>query len=421
MHIKLIKKIKLSKGWILCCTLGLACLLSGCTGTLEQLKNRAERGDLEALVTLGNAYLDGNYEGEILPYSPEEALRLYHKAALQSHPRGMKKYGWCLLKGTGTPPDPWQGLGWLWRACREEYRDRKKTLAQLEDESFAGVAKSQYRLAVFCRDGKGISPNPARALQLFEQAARVDYADSRFQSLDLRMRWDSFRKTEARAQQGDAAAMIQYAYYLEGEGFRGLKIKADEAKARDYLEKSSRKSAEGKMALAQYLLRKEPSAVDRAQKLFRESSRAGYSPAVEVIAGLSGEMKAPDGGDLFSALESLKACEELAKADIRSAQTLLAKKYLAGQGIPESPAQAIPWLKRAAIPEENKAGLFGILVSGMFGPDRGDAEAQYLLGCCYRDGIGVKKNTAEAIRWFNLASQNRYQEARAALASMRLP
>jgi len=312
-------------------------------------------------------------------------------------------------------------LRWIWRACREEYRDRKKTLAQLEDESFAGVAKSQYRLAVFCRDGQRVNPDPAHALQLFEQAARANYADSRFQLLELRMRWDSFRKTEARAQQGDAAAMIQYAYYLEGEGSRGLKIKADEARARDYLEKSSRKSAEGKMALARYLLRKDPSAVERAQKLFRESARAGYGPAVEFIAGLGGEIKAPDGGDLFSARESWRACEELAKADARSAQVLLAKKYLAGQGIPDSPAQAIPWLKRAATPKENEAGLFGILVSGMFGPDRGDAEAQFLLGCCYRDGVGVKKNTAEAIRWFNFASQNRSEEARAALASMRLP
>lgn len=421
MQMKLIKKIKLSKCWILCSVLGLACLLSGCEETSAQLKNRAERGDLEALVNLGNAYLEGDYNGEMLPCWPEEALRLYRKAAIQSHPRGMKKYGWCLLKGTGTPPDPWQGLGWIWRACREEYRDRKKTLAQLEDESFAGVAKSQYRLAVFCRDGQRVNPDPAHALQLFEQAARANYADSRFQLLELRMRWDSFRKTEARAQQGDAAAMIQYAYYLEGEGSRGIKIKADEARARDYLEKSSRKSAEGKMALARYLLRKDPSAVERAQKLFRESARAGYGPAVEFIAGLGGEIKAPDGGDLFSARESWRACEELAKADIRSAQTLLAKKYLAGTGIPDSPAEAIPWLKRAATPKENEAGLFGILVSGLVGPDRGDAEAQYLLGCCYRDGVGVKKNTAEAIRWFNFASQNRSQEAGAALASMRLP
>ena len=419
---KLIKKLKLSRGCILGSVLGLACLLSGCGETSTQLKNRAERGDLEALVTLGNAYLEGDYEGEILPYRPEEALRLYHKAAIQSHPRGMKKYGWCLLKGTGTPPDPWQGLRWIWRACREEYRDRKKTLAQLEDESFAGVAKSQYRLAVFCRNGQWVNPDPARALKLFEQAARVDYADSRFQAVQLRAQWIIFQKTEARAQQGDAAAMISYAKYLEGQDIlSGLKIKVDEAKARDYLEKSSRKSPEGKMALAQYLLRKDPSAVDRARKLFRESAQAGCSPAIEFIAGLGGETKAPDGGDLFSARESWRACEELAKADARSAQVLLAKKYLAGQGIPDSPAQAIPWLKRAATPKENEAGLFGILVSGMFGPDRGDAEAQFLLGCCYRDGVGVKKNTAEAIRWFNFASQNRSEEARTALASMRLP
>jgi TPR repeat protein len=38
--------------------------------------------------------------------------------------------------------------------------------------------------------------------------------------------------------------------------------------------------------------------------------------------------------------------------------------------------------------------------------ENGDVSAQYSLAVMYNDGIGVKKNPAEALRWFRKAAEN---------------
>ena len=408
------------EGWFLPVVCGLSLGLASCEETPAELKNRADTGNLEAMVKLADAYLEGGYANEPMPYWPEEALRLYRQAAGQLYPPGMKKYGWCLWHGTGIQPSRWEGLRWVYRGYREEQRDRKKTLSQLETESLAGLPKSQYRLATILRDGQGVDPDPVRALGLFEQAARAGYADSQHCFSQLQRQCAEFQQTKTRAQQGDPSAMVRYAEYLEGVGPVSLKIKPDVRKAGEVLEKSAERSAEGKMALARYLLRQDGSSVERVRKLCFDASRSGYSPAMEFIAGLQGEAKDGSGKDLFTAEESLKICQRMAETGIRSAQVLLAKKYLEGHGTACAPSKAIPWLRRAAMPKEKDPSLVGIFFDGLFGPDRGDSEAQFLLGRCYRDGLGTEKSPQEAIRWFSISAQNGNEEAKAALAAMRM-
>lgn len=397
-----------------------AILLAGCKESPAELKSRAETGNLDAVVQLARAYQSGNYEDQPMPYWPEEAFRLYRLAAEQGDPRGMRGLGWCFLEGNGTPAARMNGIFWIFRGYREAYRDRKKTMQNLQAEAAQGSAKSQYRLALIYRDGQGVDPDPVLAIDLLNQSAKAGYADSAKCLSLLRNELAKFHQTEARAKQGDAAAMVRYAEYFSGNSFQSFKVKPDPAKVAEYLEKSSSKSPEGKLALARYLLRHDFSSSDRARKLCREASRAGYQPAMEFVAGLQEDAKTEDGHDLFSPQESFETCWRLAEAEMRDAQVLLAKKYLEGRGTPRAPAKAIPWLKRAATPKENESGLIGVFLGGLFGPDRGDAEAQFLLGCCFRDGLGVGKNTSEAMKWFLLSSKNGRADAQAAMAALKL-
>lgn len=48
--------------------------------------------------------------------------------------------------------------------------------------------------------------------------------------------------------------------------------------------------------------------------------------------------------------------------------------------------------------------------------EAGDAEAQLLLGCCYRQGEGVERNMEEAIYWVTKAAEQGYAEAQLYLA-----
>lgn len=43
--------------------------------------------------------------------------------------------------------------------------------------------------------------------------------------------------------------------------------------------------------------------------------------------------------------------------------------------------------------------------------DQGDADAQYKLGVMYGDGLGVKQNSAEAVRWYRKAADQGHVDA----------
>ena len=41
----------------------------------------------------------------------------------------------------------------------------------------------------------------------------------------------------------------------------------------------------------------------------------------------------------------------------------------------------------------------------ILGAKQGDAEKQFILGSCYYDGAGVKRNPAKAVKWFRMAAE----------------
>ena len=47
--------------------------------------------------------------------------------------------------------------------------------------------------------------------------------------------------------------------------------------------------------------------------------------------------------------------------------------------------------------------------------EKGDAEAQYRLGCAYENGQGVKTNVVEAVKWFRKAAERNYANAQYSL------
>jgi tetratricopeptide (TPR) repeat protein len=49
--------------------------------------------------------------------------------------------------------------------------------------------------------------------------------------------------------------------------------------------------------------------------------------------------------------------------------------------------------------------------------ETGDAKAQWYLGFCYENGLDVKKNYAEALKWFHKAVDQNYADAQRSLGS----
>jgi TPR repeat protein len=50
--------------------------------------------------------------------------------------------------------------------------------------------------------------------------------------------------------------------------------------------------------------------------------------------------------------------------------------------------------------------------------EQDNAEAQYYLGLCYREGIGIEKNEEEAVKWFRKAAEQDHYDAQKELARL---
>ncbi len=66
-----------------------------------------------------------------------------------------------------------------------------------------------------------------------------------------------------------------------------------------------------------------------------------------------------------------------------NAQFVLGLKYDTGKGVPQDSAEAAKWYRKAA--------------------EQGHAEAQFNLGILYDEGRGVRQDYAEAVKWYRKA------------------
>ena len=92
-----------------------------------------------------------------------------------------------------------------------------------------------------------------------------------------------------------------------------------------------------------------------------------------------------------SAADYRKAAEQ---GDAK-AQFILGGCYANGIGVTKDLAEAVKWWRKAA--------------------EQGDAKAQFMLGACYANGIGVTKDFAEAVKWYRKVTQQGHQKAKVKL------
>ena len=93
-------------------------------------------------------------------------------------------------------------------------------------------------------------------------------------------------------------------------------------------------------------------------------------------------------------IETEKTIQERAEADDidAEAQYELGARYVNGQGVPQSYAEAVKWYRKAA--------------------EQGDAVGQYNLGAMYSLGSGVQKDMAQATKWIRKAAEQGHEYAK---------
>ncbi len=110
---------------------------------------KAQAGDVNAQVKLGNCY----YDGKGIPQNYEKAVEWYTKAAKQGNAKAQCNLGYCYELGNGVLQSAEKAVEWYIKAAEQ------------------GHAIAQCNLGLCYKDGKGVSQSFAKAAKWFIKAA----------------------------------------------------------------------------------------------------------------------------------------------------------------------------------------------------------------------------------------------------------
>ncbi len=144
------------------------------------------------------------------------------------------------------------------------------------------------------------------------------------------------------------------------------------------------------------------------------SAAYGFFNPLKFVKGSVGEIKgdrAYENKDYPAAFAEYKKAAEAGSA---YGQFMLANMYLAGESVKKDPRQYMYWLRKAAgngyPPANYLLGMAYLYGDPSLAAEHLKAAAEkehgasmHMLGIMYANGVGVPKNTEEAVSWFRLA------------------
>jgi TPR repeat protein len=294
----------------------------------------------------------------------------------------MIKLLFCLALATATVVAQEAPSGQISVTPTDKQHVSTSDISQLRAKADAGDMSAQVDLGKAYQDGNGVPQDDGMAVHWFRKAAEQGSATAE-NNLGImcsmgqgvsRDKEEAVRWYHKAAKQGNGAAMFNLgAAYYNGEGVE----------------------SNVSTAYAWFLLAKEvgePSASDAVRRTADEISPAESADAEMQI------------GTMYEKGDELPANEEQAVRWLRSAaetdsraKVLLAGRIVNGPDAEHNYGQAFDLCKQAA---------------------KNYAPGQYCVGVMYRRGMGVNKDAAEALKWFEQAARGYNPGATKALGEM---
>lgn len=180
---------------------------------IEELQEKAAKGDAEAQFKLGWAYRQGNG----VPQSDSDAVKWYLKAAEQGHCNAQYNLGCSYHFGNGVGKDYAEAVKWYKKAADQGDSDAQNNLAGRYFRG-EGVAKNIDKAVEYYR----LSAEQGNPNGQYNLALRYEFGTGVLQDWDEAARW--YRKA---ADQGDVDAQKKMAELYR----KGLGVPVDEAEA----------------------------------------------------------------------------------------------------------------------------------------------------------------------------------------------
>jgi len=262
---------------------------------LRLYRSRADQGDADAQVFLGDMYC----EGRGVPQNYAEALTWFRKAADRGNALAQVRLGFAFESGHGVPRNDAEALKWYRKAGDQ------------------GDAFAQFLLGRKYHQGQGVPKNYVEAVNWLRKAADQD--------------------------QGNAFAQIYLgSMYLKGEG-----VPQNYSEAMKWFRKSADQgAADAQSALGDMYATGQGVPRDDAEAVewYRKAAGHGNAPA-EYHLGL---MYAGGRGVPQDYAEATQWFRKAASQGHATAQLNLGALYSDGQGVPQSYLQAHMWFNIAA-------------------------------------------------------------------------
>ena len=300
---------------------------------------KAEQGDALVCRALFQIYDTGKTsDGKKAPVLKDhaEAIRLYMPCAEQGDADAQNTIGFMYLMGKGVD------------------KDRELAEKLLKKAADNGCAQAAHRIAVMYDQGQCyVDPDLDKAVQWYQRAADMGYAESQFQLAGIMMMQDSKYFNESRALKYLTAAAD------------GGQIEAQHQLGMAY-------------AFGSNGVRR---SVPKARKYLEASCKGGYDQAMVDYANLCFEGQALP-RDMATAA---KWFLEAAKHYNGIAQYAIGCMYGNGYYFEQDNAEAAKWFQEAA--------------------EGGEPNAQYALACFYYEGRGIEKDLKKATAWFQESAE----------------
>jgi hypothetical protein len=93
----------------------------------NELKARANRGDVDSMFTLGSMYI----KGEGMPVNLKEAAMWFEKAAIKGKAEAQYNIGVMLMEGIGVKKDYRAAVNWVFKAAQQGSPDALNMIRSL--------------------------------------------------------------------------------------------------------------------------------------------------------------------------------------------------------------------------------------------------------------------------------------------------
>lgn len=333
---------------------------------IQQLIKKAELGDADAQVNLGQQYETGN---NILSQDYAEAMKWYLKAANQGNKFAQSSLGDMYYYGRGISKDPQQAVDWYRRAAEQNY------------------AKTQHDLGYMYYHGEGIPQDYQQATYWYRKAAEQNHAKAQYdlanmyyygegvaQDYQQTVYW--YRKA-AEQKHVNAQFDLGQLYYF------GQRVNQDYRQAAYWFQKAAEQNhAEAQNNLA-VMYQQGEGVPQNYQQCFYWYSKAASQNHIDAQYNLGWLLK--NGYGIQQNYQ--QAFLWYSKAAMQNhvlGQLELGVCYLQGLGVTTNYAEALKWTRLAA--------------------DQGNEAALNNLGHMYEYGLGVLSNLSQAIYYYLLAA-----------------